>query len=52
MDILKMTVGECMKDARIKAIVEKHHGTISAVNTATGLDIIMCFPHIDGYQTI
>ncbi len=35
-----------------KAIVEKHHGTISAVNTATGLDIIMCFPHIDGYQTI
>lgn len=35
-----------------KAIVEKHHGTISAVNTATGLDIIMCFPHIDGYQTL
>ena len=35
-----------------KAIVEKHHGTISAVNTATGLDVIMCFPHIDGYQTI
>ena len=35
-----------------KAIVEKHHGTISAVNTATGLDIIMCFPHIDGYQAI
>ena len=24
MDILKMTVGECMKDARIKALVEKH----------------------------
>lgn len=35
-----------------KAIVEKHHGTISAVNNAKGLDIIMCFPHIDGYQTI
>ena len=35
-----------------KAIVEKHHGTISAVNTAIGLDIIMCFPHIDGYQAI
>lgn len=35
-----------------KAIVEKHHGTISAVNSATGLDIIMCFPHIDGYQAI
>ena len=24
MDILKMTVGECMKDPRIKAVVEKH----------------------------
>ena len=35
-----------------KAIVEKHHGTISAVNTANGLDVIMCFPHIDGYQAI
>ena len=35
-----------------KAIVEKHHGTISAVNSANGLDIIMCFPHIDGYQAI
>lgn len=35
-----------------KAIVEKHHGTISAVNTATGLDIIMCFPHIDGYVAL
>lgn len=29
MDILKMTVGECMKDARIKAIVEKHIPGIS-----------------------
>ena len=35
-----------------KAIVEKHHGTISAVNSATGLDVIMCFPHIDGYVTL
>lgn len=35
-----------------KAIVEKHHGTISAVNSANGLDVIMCFPHIDGYQAI
>ncbi len=35
-----------------KAIVEKHHGTISADNTASGLRIVMCFPHIDGYQTI
>ena len=35
-----------------KAIVEKHHGTISAVNSANGLDVIMCFPHIDGYHAI
>ncbi len=35
-----------------KAIVEKHHGTISAINTAKGLDVIMCFPKIDGYQAI
>ena len=35
-----------------KAIVEKHHGTISAVNSANGLDVIMCFPHIDGYVAL
>lgn len=35
-----------------KEIVEKHHGTISAVNSATGLDVIMCFPHIDGYVAL
>ena len=35
-----------------KAIVEKHQGTISAVNTANGLDVIMCFPHIDGYVSL
>ena len=35
-----------------KAIVEKHHGTMSAVNSANGLDVIMCFPHIDGSQAI
>lgn len=34
-----------------KAIVEKHHGTISAENTEKGLNIIMCFPHLDGYVT-
>lgn len=34
-----------------KAIVEKHHGTISAENTEKGLNIIMCFPHLDGYIT-
>ena len=31
-----------------KAIVEKHHGTITAENTDEGLNVIMCFPHIDG----
>ena len=35
-----------------KAIVEKHHGTISAENKDNGLSIVMCFPHIDGYITI
>lgn len=35
-----------------KAIVEKHHGTISAENKDNGLCVIMCFPHIDGYITI
>ena len=31
-----------------KAIVEKHHGTITAENTGEGLNVIICFPHIDG----
>ncbi len=31
-----------------KEIVEKHHGTITAENTNVGLNIIICFPHIDG----
>lgn len=31
-----------------KAIVEKHHGTISAQNGERGLRIEMCFPLIDG----
>lgn len=35
-----------------KAIVEKHHGIISAENKNNGLAVIMCFPHIDGYITI
>jgi len=29
MDILKMTVGECMKNAKVKAVVEKHIPQIS-----------------------
>lgn len=35
-----------------KAIVEKHHGTISAENKNGGLTITMCFPFTDGYITI
>ncbi|MBR1810901.1 MAG: HAMP domain-containing histidine kinase [Clostridia bacterium] len=31
-----------------RAIVEKHHGTVSAENGAEGLHIIMCFPILDG----
>lgn len=35
-----------------KAIVEKHHGIISAENSKEGLRIIMCFGHLDGYIAI
>ena len=35
-----------------KAIVEKHHGTISAENAGGGLKIIICLPHIDGREAI
>lgn len=35
-----------------KAIVEKHHGIITAENKNGGLLITMCFPHIDGVVTI
>ncbi len=31
-----------------KAIVEKHHGTVTAENSEKGLRIVMCFPLIDG----
>ena len=30
-----------------KAIVEKHHGTITAENSEKGLRVSMCFPIID-----
>ena len=30
-----------------KAIVEKHHGTITAENSEKGLRVAMCFPIID-----
>jgi signal transduction histidine kinase len=35
-----------------KTIVEKHHGTIYAENTAQGLKITMCFPRLDGVIVI
>ena len=35
-----------------KVIVEKHHGTITAENTAEGFAIVICIPHIDGNITI
>lgn len=35
-----------------KAIIEKHHGTITAENGKEGLNINICLPHIDGYITI
>ncbi|MCM1286157.1 MAG: HAMP domain-containing histidine kinase [Acetobacter sp.] len=35
-----------------KAIVEKHHGIISAANNKSGLTISICLPHIDGMETI
>lgn len=35
-----------------KAIVEKHHGIISAENKNNGFSVTMCFPHLDGYQAI
>lgn len=35
-----------------KAVVEKHHGTISAENKNGGLCVVICLPHIDGYVLI
>ncbi len=35
-----------------KAIVEKHHGTVSAENKNGGLQVVICLPHIDGYVAI
>ncbi len=31
-----------------KAVVEKHHGTIFAENTETGLRVVICLPKFDG----
>lgn len=35
-----------------KAVVEKHHGTVSAENKNSGLCVVICLPHIDGYVLI
>lgn len=35
-----------------KAIIEKHHGTVFAANTANGLKIAFCIPIISGRLTI
>lgn len=35
-----------------KAIVEKHHGIISAENKNNGLCVTICIPHLDGYISI
>lgn len=35
-----------------KAIVEKHHGIVTAENKNDGLCVTMCFPHIDGISAI
>ena len=35
-----------------KLITEKHHGTVIAANTASGLKITFCFPIIIGHLTI
>lgn len=35
-----------------KAIIDKHHGTITAENSNDGLNVIICLPHIDGYISI
>lgn len=35
-----------------KAVVEKHHGTVSAENKNGGLYVVICLPHIDGYIAI
>ena len=35
-----------------KVITEKHHGTVIALNTASGLKMTFCFPIISGYLTI
>lgn len=35
-----------------KAVVEKHHGTVSAENKNGGLCVVICLPHIDGSVAI
>ena len=35
-----------------KAIVERHHGIISAENKNGGLSLTICLPKIDGYKAL
>ena len=35
-----------------RAIVERHHGGITAENTADGLLVTLCFPIIDGIEKL
>ncbi|MBR3095013.1 MAG: ATP-binding protein, partial [Clostridia bacterium] len=35
-----------------RAIVERHHGSITAENTADGLLVTLCFPLIDGIEKL
>lgn len=35
-----------------KAVIEKHHGIISAENKGGGLCVTICLPHLDGVQAI
>jgi len=35
-----------------RAIIEKHHGSITAENTGTGLRVTLCLPYLDGILAI
>ena len=35
-----------------KAIIERHHGLITAQNKNDGLCITICLPKIDGYEAL
>ena len=35
-----------------KAIIERHHGLITAQNKNNGLCVTLCLPKIDGYEAL